>query len=87
LHLYNLGVTRTDTYHDEATVAKNVNVIWYLADGQRDVKSIKLFSPDREATVGEVKLTQTVADGRLKLEFVVPNLWVWTVVRPEFGRK
>ncbi len=80
LHLYNLGVSRKDTYHDEVSPLENAKVVWYLPEGQRDIAELKLLSPDVEATVGDIKYTTWKVGDRLKVEFVVPKLGIWTVV-------
>jgi hypothetical protein len=89
LHLYNLNVARTDSYRDQVTPAENVEVTWYLPVRQQDMKEIQLLTPDEQGISGSVKCASTKVATRLgdrvKVEFVVPKLWIWTMVQAEAG--
>ncbi len=87
LHLYNLNVTRKDTYQDEVIPAENVNVELYLPDLQADVECIRILTPDENGSRGEVKFSRLPTKKGVKLEFVVPKIWIWTVAKVEIKVK
>lgn len=80
LHLYNLNVTRQDTYDDSVTPAENVHVSWLLPAGARAPKEVQLLTPDSNGTSGEAAWKMQSVGNRPRLDFVVPRLWVWTIV-------
>jgi hypothetical protein len=80
LHLYNLNVMRQDSYHERVTPAENVRVAWLLPRGVPGVTRVRLLTPDSAGTGGWESCTATRVGDRTRLDFVVPKLWVWTVV-------
>ncbi len=82
LHLYNLNVMRTDKYHDAVTPAENVRVSWLLPVGAPDMNRVNFLTANPQGTSGRQECTSSTLNGRTRLDFVVPKLWVWTVVSP-----
>ena len=64
---------------EKPTAVENLRIELPLAAGQR-VKSVRVYSPDREVTQGAVAFT--VADG--KARFTVPRVLVYSVAEVEF---
>jgi hypothetical protein len=80
LHLYNLNVRRTDNYHDRVTAAGPVQVLWVLPAGSKAPGSLTCSTPDPEGTGGPLSFTSSETNGRVRLEFSVPKLWIWSMV-------
>jgi hypothetical protein len=81
LHLYNLNVTRQDSYHDRVEPVENLRIVWYLPAGEAGAGGLRLQTPDEQATSGSLTCAATHAKGRVRLEFVVPKLKIWTIAR------
>jgi hypothetical protein len=79
LHLYNLNVTRQDSYHDRVEPVQNLRVGWCLPPGEAARDRLRLLSPDEGATTGSLACTATQLNGRVRLEFVIPKLTIWTI--------
>lgn len=88
LNLYNLNVVWKDAYHDEVEPAGKVDVSWLLPKGMKS-KGLKLkcFTPDTDATSGNLAFKQSVVGDRILLKFTVPRLYIWSVIRAVSGGK
>lgn len=80
LHLYNLNVTRQDTYHDRVEPVENVRVCWNVTARGPEPRRIQLFTPDEAGTSGWVDARSHHRREEISVEFVIPKLWLWTVV-------
>lgn len=80
LHLYNLNVQRSDSYHDDVTPVENLHVSWLLPRDMSGTTRVRLLTPDESGTSGWQNSVATPASGRTRLDFVVPKLYIWTVV-------
>ena len=80
LHLYNLNVSRSDNYHDRVAAAGPVRVLWVLPTGAKVPDRLTCSTPDPEGTGGLLPFTRSETNGRVRLEFSVPKLWIWAMV-------
>jgi len=80
MHVYNLNVTKKDSYHDEATAAGQVQISWLLPSGAGVVRRLTCLTPDPEGTNGRIAFKKALVDGRQVLSFQVPELRIWSVI-------
>ena len=80
LHLYNLNVSRSDVYHDRVTAAGPVRVLWVLPAGAKVPDRLTCSTPDPEGSSGPLPFIRSQANGRIRLEFSVPKLWIWSMI-------
>lgn len=84
LHLYNLNVIWQDAFHDKVEPAGKVGVSWLLPKGAK-LTGLKLqcFTPDTDGYSGNLPFTKTKVGDRTRLDFTVPSLHIWSVIRAE----
>jgi len=83
LHLYNLNVTRQDTYHDRVEPVENVRVSWRLPAGGQEPRMLQLFTPDESGTSGSVDAHWHKVENEIRVAFIIPRIWLWTIVSAE----
>lgn len=86
LHLYNLNVVRIDDYNDKVEPADKVTVSWLLPKGT-NLTGLKLqcLTPDTEGYAGNLPYTKAKEGDRTRIDFTVPSLHIWSVIRAECG--
>ena len=80
LHLYNLNVRKTDRYHDSVTPVGPVQVSWTLPRGAGAPVTLTCATPDRDGFTGSLPFRNVSRKGRVRMEFTVPNLRIWSLV-------
>jgi hypothetical protein len=83
LHLYNLEVSRIDTWHDRILPAENLRVSWLLPGKPVNRPGLVILSPDEDARPHPVSCTAEPVSGHTRLTFTVPKLSIWAVVVSE----